>query len=291
MPLRANLQRLNRFSLLRLAVAAFLVGGVSGCLETGGTGAQPFAGLTLGNTQSYKKAIGQARLAGGAVVVPAPKGFCVDPKSMRRSSGNSFALLASCAALGAGPDFDASVLTVTVSPRQPGMASPRLKHLVSDTRDKSVLAQRERNGIATVQLAKGGNQHIRKADPKHWRAVFVLNQRMVALAAYGEIGSPIALSSGGEILERLSQSIRKASPEASVGTGLLSALTKPSKTPETQPATSAKPVGFSLFRKPTPPQEPATQISSEAELSTIQKQNPVKNLIGRLFGANQLVKE
>jgi hypothetical protein len=277
----------------RLAVGLVLVTLLAGCLDTGATGGQPFAGL-IGTTDSgpgYKRAVKQARLAGGAVVVPAPKGFCIDPASLRRASNDSFALLASCAALGAGPEFDASIFTVTVSPRQAGMTAPSLGQLVSNTRHLGVLAQKQKEGVAVVQLAKGGNSKIAKADPKHWRAVFMLNERLVALSAYGETDSPLARSTGGRALERLAAAIRKASPERKGGGfDLLGSLRQPETAEKpTGPAkTRQTGGGFKLFRKTDP--DSAVALSKQPLPEAGQK-NPVENLIGRLFQRNDLDKE
>ncbi len=162
---------------------------------------------------------------------------------------------------------------------------------MSSTRAFGVLSQKERDGIAVVQLAKGGNQAIAKADPKHWRAVFALNDRLVALSAYGEIDSPLARSSGGRVLERLAVAIRKASPVRNgAGFNLLAALQQPetAKPPLKKAEKRHTGGGFTLFRQTDP--DPAVALEKQTRPEQREK-NPVENLIGRLFQRNDLDKE
>lgn len=250
----------HRFTFLRraiprLAFAGLALTALSGCLETSGTGQVPFADF-LGGSDSgphYKRAVKVARLANGSVIVPAPRGYCIDPATLSRASGDSFAILASCAALGAGPNFDASLFTVTVSKRQPDLTAPGIRALIAGIKAQGVLSQRERDGIAIVQLARGGDQSISDADPKYWRAVFELNDRLVSLAAYGEKNSPLARSLGGSALERLAQAIRKESP--------------------------VRP-GISLINPQTQSPRPDAKQTGGAAKNT---ENPMINLLGRLF--------
>lgn len=291
MPTGAIRQVFGSVAAVRMTAGCVLVAAVAGCLDIGAAGGQPFTELFGSNGPIYKRAVKQARLAGGDVVVPAPTGFCIHPGSLRRSGNDSFALLASCAALGAGPEFDASVFTVTVSARQPEMTSPGIDGLVTSTRSLGVLAQKEHNGVAIVQLANGGKSKIAKADPKHWRAVFVLNDRLVGLSAYGEVGSPLVRSTGGQALEQMAVAIREASPERKEGGfNLMQALGQPAAA--AKPEETTKPqqagTGFTLFRKTDP--ESAVALSKQP-LPEANPENPVKKLIGRLFQRNDLDKE
>lgn len=245
--------RLGRTALLTTAFAT-----LTGCIGTGTEGQSLFAGLTGGTERGakYKPAVRQVTLANGAITVPSPAGFCFDPKTLRRSSSNSFAILASCAALGAGPDFDASVITITVSARQPDLTDPGLGALVEATRAQGILAQNMRDGIAIVQLAKGGNSHIKKADPKHWRATFMLNERLIGLAALGAPNGLLLRNAGGKTLEQLARAIRKHSP--------------------------AKPESAPSKAKPATKTKLAPEPSAKKALASV---------IGRLFQGNHLAKD
>ncbi|MGB8623034.1 MAG: hypothetical protein WCD16_09460, partial [Paracoccaceae bacterium] len=77
----------RRAALAGLAALALL----GGCLATG-----PF---------SYSSRVPEKiAVAGGAVVVAGPPGYCVDTRATRDRGGTAFALLASCAAISRNPN-------------------------------------------------------------------------------------------------------------------------------------------------------------------------------------------
>jgi hypothetical protein len=95
-----------RLSLLKPAIAVSLALMLAGCVPAG-----------MGSTQ-----VGQARttLANGSLIVAAPKGWCVDPKTLRDQRNGGFVLFGNCAAISGNPD-DArapapALLSATVGP-------------------------------------------------------------------------------------------------------------------------------------------------------------------------------
>lgn len=89
-----------------LAVLTALIGTLSGCVP--------------GEFGTAQVAQSRTKLANGALTVTAPKGWCIDPKSLRDSGAGGFALFGNCAAISRNPD-DAhaplpALLSVTVGP-------------------------------------------------------------------------------------------------------------------------------------------------------------------------------
>ncbi|TNF21828.1 MAG: hypothetical protein EP318_06040 [Rhodobacteraceae bacterium] len=153
----------------------------------------------------------EARLVGGDVVVPAPAGWCVEPKSLRARGQSGFALFAGCAALTegqSGPWVPSGVLTATVSRRRAAgdlVAQEALSAAVGDGR---ILDQQLRDGVALVHLAPATAASDAGLGDPHWRAVFVHQGRAISLAAYGPAGGDISRRSGGELLLFLARGIR-----------------------------------------------------------------------------------
>ncbi|MEZ5686948.1 MAG: hypothetical protein R3D78_14190 [Paracoccaceae bacterium] len=77
----------------------------------------------------------QARIAGGEIVIAAPRGFCVDPKTLRDAPGASFVLFGHCPAMArdpAQPRPSAPVLlSVTLGPEDNLSDSARIKTIAA----------------------------------------------------------------------------------------------------------------------------------------------------------------
>lgn len=78
------------------------------------------AGCVPGTFGTAQVAQSRTTLANGALTVAAPKGWCVDPRSLRNSGAGGFALFGNCAAISDNPE-DAraplpALLSVTVGP-------------------------------------------------------------------------------------------------------------------------------------------------------------------------------
>lgn len=200
---------------MRAALGLVLVAGTAGCLDGGGggNGGGFLAGLGAPR-QAVPERLLSATLAGGAIVVDAPGGFCIDRGATESAQTGTFAMLVSCASLGAGNGAAPAIMTVTVSDQLHDGPAPSAEDLAVMTREHGVAAQRMRDGVAIVQLGTGGDRAISAADPRHWRGALVVNRRLVGLAAYGPPDSAFARSTGGRALARLGRQIRNASPRA-----------------------------------------------------------------------------
>lgn len=78
------------------------------------------SGCVPGEFGTAQVAQSRTSLANGALKVAAPKGWCIDPKSLRNSGAGGFALFGNCAAISKNPDDSharqPALLSVTVGP-------------------------------------------------------------------------------------------------------------------------------------------------------------------------------
>ena len=149
----------------------------------------------------------------GDVTVTAPRGYCIDRSSIKRSPGGRFALLASCESLTerAGIAVAPAVMTVAVLARAGGAEQPSAAAMVEALGRDAVRAAEDGDGLALVQVLQGGDEVLPGGDPAHWRASMVINGHLVGLAAYGPEGGTVAGAEGRSLLRDLAEAMRDAS--------------------------------------------------------------------------------
>ena len=150
----------------------------------------------------------------GDVVVAGPRGYCVDPATVRSERARGFAMLASCARLsasGTGPSVPPVLATVTVGPRSRDAVLPEAETLAR-LADAPLLASRASGDLVLAQLGAGGRTFLEDGDRRYWRGAFVLNGRLVSLALYAPEGSAFAGAQGGPFLQDIARSVRAATP-------------------------------------------------------------------------------
>ncbi|WP_146346265.1 hypothetical protein [Falsiphaeobacter marinintestinus] len=166
-------------------------------------------------------------LAGGDVLLSAPRGYCIDPSSVRRSTNAGFALLARCDALGVKGFFAAqelALITVTTAPQDTGATAPTLDDLIASASPSKIIESKHADGLPLIRLAT--EQSVTDGlSPEHWRSAFALNGQLVGLALYAPETSPALGSDGARILAELANLTRRASATARP--------TQPAKTAET----------------------------------------------------------
>ncbi len=200
---------------MRPGLAIGLIFGLGGCLGEGGGG---LGFLGSSSSQSAEggevaKPLRQASLAGGKVVVAAPRGYCVDRGSLDSRPSGGFALIGSCAALGgAGPWDEPVVMTVQVQRRPLRQASPDSRALADAVAPLRVLAREDGDGISLIHLAEGGDAALPGSDPRHWRGAMMINGHAVALSLYVPEGSSAAGRAGRDRLIALAEAMLEASP-------------------------------------------------------------------------------
>jgi len=149
------------------------------CLSLAGCDAIDGINIGLG-TQATPLAV--AEMAGGAVTLVPPTGFCVDPKSLRQN----FALMARCDVLGGdgGQGMPPALITATtiaseagstVVPAQPGTGA----ETVLDRRDAPLLSMAQVKGIPPIA----------DAHDVYWRGTGQIGEQTVGLAIYQASGS------------------------------------------------------------------------------------------------------
>ena len=176
--------------------------------------------LALAGCMSAPEISGDARLqavlAGGDVVLRPSGGYCVDADSLSAPSqqggeqGGNFALIASCESLSGYPlpqRAEPGVISVSVSGPQ-----------VAGLPDAAALA-----GSLGAELVDAAPDAILlRADPGaeagqrpalFWRALFVVNARVVGVALYGPENSPLAGVAGRRVVMQLIDDIRAATPQ------------------------------------------------------------------------------
>ena len=151
----------------------------------------------------------RVKLVGGHIIVRAPEGYCIDRSSRVQ---NDFVMLGDCNVLrksktGLEP-YERGLLSVSVGPASAD--APRLSELGEWLEDYGDV--RRRGKIVTVLVEDGGDQLVPGADSVYWRAVTVVNHRVISLAAFGPPYSEIALSRGVALLQELAANIHAESP-------------------------------------------------------------------------------
>ncbi|MDU8910717.1 dihydroxy-acid dehydratase [Aestuariicoccus sp. MJ-SS9] len=207
----------------RRAVAWLLAGLVlAGCAGTGEEGAlastQGDAARAGGGgflSRPFRKPpLARADLVGGAVVVAGPEGYCVDPKTVKRQRDSGFAMLASCNILSGGRGgayVEPVIVTIVVGAPGTGDALPAPEDLAGNA-DAALLRGDRSGDLVMAHLATGGEEVLSEGDPRYWRGVFALGDRLVSLALYAPRGADLAGASGGRMLTRVKGRIVALSP-------------------------------------------------------------------------------
>ncbi|HEY9037521.1 MAG TPA: hypothetical protein VIN05_01065 [Roseovarius sp.] len=191
--------------ILRAAMVAALILPLAACL--GGGGATGPAAKTETGQRS-------AAFFRGDVIVTGPPGYCVDPKSVQRRAGSGFALMASCGHLSAAASgyVPPAVITASVLPRDPDAQMPTAVQLAGPWGDVGVTEQIDADGIALIQVARGGNTLLPAGDPRHWRGAMLVNGHMIGLAIYGDPGANLAGDAGRMLLVDTAKAMLAANP-------------------------------------------------------------------------------
>jgi len=210
---------------VRPVLALGLVFAFGGCLSetTGGElgfftdkAVSQSAGGVRATTQAREvKLLKRAELAGGKVVVQGPRGYCVDPATLRRGFTGGFALIAACNSLSGemtGADVEPVVMTVQV---QSGLArkdAPSAAAMAAALAPERAIERVDGDALSLVHMASGGEKGLPTSDPKYWRGAMMVNGYLVGLAVYAPKGSAYAGKRGKRLILQLAENLREASP-------------------------------------------------------------------------------
>lgn len=156
-------------------------------------------------------------LAGGALTVVSPAGYCVSKKGLNRRAKGSFVLLARCVALGQAETGDGSanvIFTVTTMPQPPGYV-PSLTDLTDAIPGRRVIETQDIEGLP-LALVVGGLTAPGGASNTHWRGAFALNGQLVMMAMYAPDDSYALTENGADLLVALAKATRDASADNAV---------------------------------------------------------------------------
>jgi hypothetical protein len=156
------------------------------------------------------KPLSQARMAGGAVTLVAPSGFCIDSGSLEAR----FALMARCDALGANAAAAGAplgLITVSLVPSAPGTALPTPQDSARAA-DLSGIGNVTQDGTTTLFRARGAAPNAALA-PVHWRGIARLGSFAMGAALYGEPEGRAVSEEGAEILAEMIRRSIRATPD------------------------------------------------------------------------------
>lgn len=186
----------------RGALCAALLLFLPGCLAPAANG--PQAPLTA------------AELGAGTVRVSAPRGYCIDARSLRRlAGGGGFALLAPCTQLTKTPGVTAApaLMTVSVMPQDSNAAPPDSEALAAAIAPAPVGAQGQEAGLVYAQVMRGGEAVLPGGDPRHWRGTRAVGGHIASLALYAPEDSALAGREGRLLLGDLAAGISTVAPD------------------------------------------------------------------------------
>ncbi|WP_425040383.1 hypothetical protein [Primorskyibacter sp. S187A] len=154
------------------------------------------------------KALSEAKLSAGAVTLRGPEGWCIEPRSLRNSARDSFALLAGCHELTGGrvgQPMPRGYISVSIGAAQisPAAADALLADITSAESPTSSSLQ---DGIALAQLPHDGSED---AAPV-WRAVSALGQRPSLVTVYALEDSLLSGDTGRRLATEISESLRSS---------------------------------------------------------------------------------
>ncbi|MCB2115291.1 MAG: hypothetical protein KDE00_03090 [Rhodobacteraceae bacterium] len=192
--------------LLRGMIVLAVMAGVSACVPGGidPTGAP---------------ATRAASVAGGAVVLAGPQGYCIDRGRIRERESTVFALFGTCAALsgaaGSGQPSRPAILTASVAPGAPDGFEASFPQLATFFRSEPGRAALSRSGKASSVVvdrisSRGSVLYLHVQDtagmagqsvePDYWRAVFAVRGHMVSLSVMSLESAPVGDAEKRQIL-------------------------------------------------------------------------------------------
>jgi hypothetical protein len=188
---------------LVVATCVFLFG----CEQTGDMGFMSPA------TPKPGTALSKAVMAGGAIALVPPEGYCIDKSSLRPQ----FALMARCDVLGAGrapANVPLALITASTVPMKDGAAAPSASELSRALGKARVLQVQDRAGLALVQAV--GDIGLDGLGDRYWRGAFSVNGVLVGLALYAPQNGGASGTDGAKILNRLAQRTKQQTAVHSV---------------------------------------------------------------------------
>ena len=181
---------------------ALLAGLVSGCVAQGGS----------------QTALSRQPVLAGAVMIAAPKGYCIEPGSRLERNDSALVMLGRCT--GAATVAPA-LLTATIGTAGSGTGVARdgaaLARWFQSERGRAALSDRGRAADVRIARIEGKGEvlflHLSDqgagggAQAEGWRAVMPLRGRLVTLTVAGLKDAPLAPEAGQRLIQAFADSL------------------------------------------------------------------------------------
>jgi hypothetical protein len=174
----------------------------------------------------------RVNVAGQAVTIAAPPGFCVDAGSTAVTADGAFVLMSDCALLGGGgraPVGAALTASVSAGPiggegDDPVQSLEDLREFAASPEGRAalgrggqpdrvrILATEQQNGVLYLLVEDRGGRSIAGIDRRFWRAFLEVNGRMTALSVLGFEGAGLDAQQGLNQLAAFATAIQRANP-------------------------------------------------------------------------------
>ncbi len=180
----------------------------------------------------------RADLAGGAIHLQAPSGYCIDRQALHRAPYGDFVLLARCDTLGLRsffPGRNLALITVTTAPQAANAPPPSLTDLERSVSPARVIETGMSGDLPMLRLDPPGGV-VGGIAPQHWRSAFALNGQLVALALYAPESDAVPAMDAPALLADLAGRIRRASAKPAEKPAAIAA-----SAPKTNAKAEAKP--------------------------------------------------
>jgi hypothetical protein len=185
------------------------------------------AGLAACDTPLPGQATRSLAVAGGAVRVQGPDGYCVDTTTSRPETG--FAVLGACSLLGAGGGAPSSDGFVTIQVGDPGSAivagsegdlatllrTPQGAALLTDKGNATTVTinQLDRGvGLVSVRFSDRAPPPVDGLMAEEWRAFLDIGDRLVTIGVRGYTRAPLTAGQSQQILYGTVAALRAANP-------------------------------------------------------------------------------
>lgn len=170
-------------------------------------------------------------VAGGAVTVAGPSGYCVDRTASRSGAEGAFVLLGTCAALSgtplAGQPARPAVLTASVVPGPADEATfvasfPAMARFFGSDPGRAALSRSgraatvrlsavsSREGVLYLNLTDTAALSGQTVEPDYWRAILALRGHLVTLSVMSLADRPLSSAEKRRILDTFATRMRAA---------------------------------------------------------------------------------
>lgn len=191
---------------------------LAGCLEDGG--------FALGPAPQTRMAV-----AGGAVTVAGPDGYCIDSGASRDARGSAFVMMASCPVVTRRADLPAppfpALLTATVAAPQQGAGpvagqTAALRRYFGSATGRAALARDgdpgnvdviqmlNRDGLFVIHARDASADETGALGEEHWRAIFDAGGHVVSASVVALADRPLSDDAGLALVTEFAQAIRRA---------------------------------------------------------------------------------